>query len=27
MENGKAAEGWVESDYATLRSQLVPESG
>jgi steroid delta-isomerase-like uncharacterized protein len=27
MENGKAAEGWVESDYATLRSQLVPEPG
>jgi steroid delta-isomerase-like uncharacterized protein len=27
MENGKAAEGWLESDLATLRSQLVGESG
>ncbi|MCW2848125.1 MAG: hypothetical protein JWR90_2099 [Marmoricola sp.] len=25
MENGKAAEGWLESDSATLRSQLVAE--
>ena len=27
MENGKAAEGWLESDPAALRSQLVAESG
>jgi len=27
MENGKAAEGWLESDSATLRSQLVAEPG
>jgi len=26
MENGKAAEGWLESDSATLRNQLVAES-
>ena len=27
MENGKAAEGWLESDSATLRNQLVAEPG
>jgi predicted ester cyclase len=27
MENGKAAEGWIESDSATLRNQLVAEPG
>jgi steroid delta-isomerase-like uncharacterized protein len=27
MANGKAAEGWLESDSATLRSQLVAEQG
>ena len=27
MENGKAAEGWLESDSAALRNQLVPEPG
>jgi steroid delta-isomerase-like uncharacterized protein len=27
MENGKAAEGWLESDSATLHSQLVAEPG
>src|SRR4051812_24522724 len=27
VENGKAAEGWLESDSARLRSQLVAESG
>ena len=27
MENGKAAEGWLESDPAILRSQLVAETG
>jgi steroid delta-isomerase-like uncharacterized protein len=27
MENGKAAEGWLESDSATLRSQLIAEPG
>ena len=25
MENGKAAEGWLEADTATLRNQLVAE--
>lgn len=27
MENGKAAEGWLETDTATLRDQLVAEPG
>ncbi len=27
MENGKAAEGWLESDSARLRNQLVGETG
>ena len=27
MEKGKAAEGWLESDSATLRNQLVAEPG
>ena len=27
MENGKAAEGWLESDSARLRNQLVAEPG
>jgi steroid delta-isomerase-like uncharacterized protein len=27
MEDGKAAEGWLESDTATLRNQLVAEPG
>jgi steroid delta-isomerase-like uncharacterized protein len=27
MENGKAAEGWLESDSATLRDQLHAETG
>ena len=27
IEDGKAAEGWLESDSATLRSQLVAEPG
>ncbi|WP_256793973.1 ester cyclase [Terrabacter sp. Ter38] len=27
MEDGKAAEGWLESDSATLRSQLIAEPG
>jgi steroid delta-isomerase-like uncharacterized protein len=27
MENGKAAEGWVESDSSVLRNQLVSEPG
>ena len=27
MEDGKAAEGWLESDSAALRNQLVPEPG
>ena len=27
MENGKAAEGWLGSDSAALRSQLVAEPG
>ena len=27
MENGKAAEGWLESDFAALRDQLVAEPG
>jgi steroid delta-isomerase-like uncharacterized protein len=27
MENGKAAEGWLESDTAALRNQLVAELG
>jgi len=27
MEDGKAAEGWLESDWSTLRSQIVVEPG
>jgi hypothetical protein len=27
MENGTAAEGWLESDSATLRDQLHAETG
>lgn len=27
MEDGTAAEGWLESDSATLRSELVAEPG
>jgi len=27
MENGKAAEGWLESDSATLRAQLAADAG
>src|SRR4051794_4087948 len=27
MQNGKATEGWLESDSATLRDQLVAEPG
>lgn len=27
MEDGKAAEGWLESDSAALRNQLVAETG
>ena len=27
MENDKAAEGWLESDFSTLRNQLVAEPG
>jgi len=27
MENGKAAEGWLESDFGALRNQLVPAPG
>jgi len=27
MENGKAAEGWLESDSATVRAQLAADAG
>lgn len=27
IKNGKAAEGWLESDSASLRNQLVAEAG